>query len=143
MEKRRHTSLVPDAARRSYSDVAASRPPSPVVNSEETPLPFPNQNIGKGERQSEYIRIPTATSVVHRTILLRQSPVVQSLVCLNQMRTHKGVQRKCQCRGKKSGTSKERSGHRDMSAAINSVVVEAEKSLTVIQKEMIATTPMA
>ena len=142
MEKRRHTSLVPDAARRSYSDVAASRPPSPVVNSEETPLPFPNQNIGKGERQSEYIRIPTATSVVHRTILLRQSPVVQSLVCLNQMRTHKGVQRKCQCRGKKSGTSKERSGHRDMSAAIDSVV-EAEKSLTVIQKEMIATTPMA
>jgi hypothetical protein len=46
------------------------------------------------------------------------------------------VQRKH--RGKKSGIPKERNGQRDVSAAVDSVLVEAEKSLTKAQKEMIS-----
>jgi len=46
------------------------------------------------------------------------------------------VQRKR--RAKKYGTSKERSSRRDVSAAVDSVIVEAEKSLTTAQKEIIA-----
>src|SRR5258708_4531767 len=63
----RRSSFAPDAARRTYSDVAASRPPSPVVNSgDEVPLPPLNQNVGEGNNQSVVSRIPTvATSVVH------------------------------------------------------------------------------
>jgi len=48
------------------------------------------------------------------------------------------VQRKR--RGKKYGSSKvkERSSRRDVSAAVDSVIIEAEKSLTASQKEMTA-----
>ena len=43
-------------------------------------------------------------------------------------------------RGKKYGSSKvkERSSRRDVSAAVDSVIIEAEKSLTASQKEMTA-----
>jgi len=40
--------------------------------------------------------------------------------------------------GKKYGTSKERSSCRDVSAAIDPVIIEAEKSLTTAQKKTIA-----
>ena len=67
-ESGRRSSPVPDAARRTYSDVTASRPPSPVGNSEEealSPQP-PNQNAGQGRRPSDFVsRIPVTTSVVH------------------------------------------------------------------------------
>jgi len=46
------------------------------------------------------------------------------------------VQRKR--RGKKYGSSKERSSRRDVSAAVNSFIIEAEKSVTTSQKEMTA-----
>ena len=52
----RRSSPAPDAARRSYSDVAASRPPSPVGNSDEearSPQP-PSHNVGQGKRQSDF-----------------------------------------------------------------------------------------
>jgi len=63
----RRSSPAPDAARRSYSDVAASRPPSPVGNSDEearSPQP-PSHNVGQGNRQSGFIsRIPIASPVI-------------------------------------------------------------------------------
>jgi len=133
----RRSSFAPDAARRSYSDVAASRPASPVVNSEdEVPLPPLSQNAGKGNNQSEVNRIPTVvTPVVHDEENATSSEPSGSDYDDNP-NEWTTVQRKH--RSKKHRTSKERFGHHDVSAAVDSVIVEAEKSLTTAQKEIIA-----
>ena len=63
----RRTSLAPDAARRTYGDVATSRPLlllSGPGGETEVVLP-PNQNAGAGNRQSDLIRIPVVTSNVN------------------------------------------------------------------------------
>ena len=59
-------SLAKRVIKTQYINVAAARPPSPVVNSEEeVPLP-PSQNTIQGQKQSVTNRIPTeATHVVH------------------------------------------------------------------------------
>jgi hypothetical protein len=133
----RRSSFAPDAARRSYSDAVASRPASPVVNSgDEVPLPPLSQNAGKGNNQSEVSRIPTVvTPVVHdeENATLSEPSGSDHDDNPNEWTT---VQRKH--RSKKHRTSKERFGHRDVSAAVDSVIVEAEKSLTTAQKEIIA-----
>jgi len=113
----RRTSPAPDAARRSYSDVAASRPPSPVGNSDEearSPQP-PSHNVGQGKRQSDFIsRIPIASPVVRNQDDAHNSEPNDSE---NDENTNEWttVQRKRS--GKKYGTSKERSSRRDVSAA--------------------------
>ena len=61
---KRGTGPAPDVARRTYSDVATSRPPSPVVNSEEEVAQPPNQKIGQGTRPGDSVRIPVVDSNV-------------------------------------------------------------------------------
>jgi hypothetical protein len=133
----RRSSPAPDAARRSYSDVAASRPPSPVGNSDEearSPQP-PSHNVGQGKRQSDFFsRIPIATSVVRNEDKSISSEPSGSEHDENP-HEWSTVQRKR--RGKKFGTSQERASRRDESAVVDSVIAEAEKSLTTAQKEII------
>ena len=131
----RGASPAPDATRRTYSDVVASRPPSPVVNSEEEVTPPPNQNAGQGSRPGDSIRIPVVTSNKNKDVDTTSSESSDS-------DQHKDphewttVQRK-RC-GMKRGTSKERSSRKDVPAAVDSALVEAEKSLTQAQKQKIA-----
>lgn len=132
----RRPSPATDMARHTYSDVAASRPSSPVRNSdEEAQSPQPSShNVGQGKRQSDFVsHIPVSTSVVHN-----EDKSISSEPSDSKHDNPHGwtmVQRKCH--SKKSGTSKERSSHCDVSAAVDSVIAEAEKSLTTAQKEII------
>ena len=132
---------MPDAARRTYSDVATLRPPSPVGNSEEealSPQP-PNQNAGQGRRPSDCVsRIPVTTSVVHNGDKSIPRFPLESSDSEHDENTHEWTTVQRKRHGKKYGTSKERSSHRDVSAAVDLVIIEAEKSLTTAQKKMIA-----
>jgi hypothetical protein len=133
----RRTSPAPDAARRSYSDVAASRPPSPVGNSDEearSPQP-PSHMVGQGIRQSDFI----SSRTVARPVIVNKdnAKILESSDSENNENPNEWttVQRKRS--GKKHGTSKERSSRRDVPAAVDSAIVEAEKALTAAQKEII------
>ena len=100
-----------------------------------SPAP-PSHNVGQGIRQSDFIsRIPIASPVVSNKDNANNS---ESSDSENDKNTNEWttVQRKRS--GKKYGTSKERASRRDVSAAVDSVIVEAEKSLTTAQKEIIA-----
>src|SRR6266567_4481551 len=123
----RGTGPAPDVARRTYSDVAASRPPSPVVNSEEEVAQPPNQSAGAGNRLSDSIRIPVATSNVNEDINAT-SPESSDSERNKNPPEWTTVQRKR--RGMKCGTLKERSSCMDVPAAVDFTLVEAEKSLT-------------
>jgi len=110
----RRAGTAPDAARRTYSDVAASRPPSPVVNSEEEVAPPPNQKAGEGNMRNDSIRNPVYTfsgnyNEDNNITRSSESDSEQD----NDPREWTTVQRKR--RGKKNGTSKERSGRKDVS----------------------------
>ena len=134
----RHTSPVLDAARRTYSDIAASRPTSPVGNSEEearSPQP-PSHNVGQGKRQSNFIsRIPIASPVVNNK---DNADNLEPSNSENNENTNEWTMVQRKHYSKKHVTSKERLGHCDASAAVDSVIVEAEKSLTTAQKKIIA-----
>jgi hypothetical protein len=120
-----------------YSDVAASRPPSPAGSSEkEVALP-PNQSAGAGNRPSDFVRKPIFTSVMYNEGNYTPSESSDSDIDKNTLEWTT-VQRKR--RGSKHCTSKERLSPRDkdVSADVDPVLAEAEKSLTNAQKEKIA-----
>ena len=108
-------SAAPDAARRSYSDVAASRPPSPAVGGEKEVVLPPNQMIGQGTRPDDSIRI----SVVDLNVDNEDKSITSSESSDSDQdkdpREWTTVQRKR--RGMKRGTSKERSSRKDVPAA--------------------------
>ena len=108
----RGTHHASNTAGRSYSDVAASRSPSPVVHSEEEIPRSPTQNVGEGERPSESNRISSlATHVVNTegNATLPESSDSEHDENPNEWTT---VQRKRS--GKKHGSSKERYRRRDV-----------------------------
>jgi len=108
----RHTSSAPDAARRTYSDLAALRPPSPVGNSEEeapSPQP-PSHNVGQGIRQSDFIsRIRIASPVVSNKDNANNS---ESSDSENDKNTNEWTTMQRKRSGKKYGASKERASRR-------------------------------
>ena len=129
-------SAAPDAARRSYSDVAVSRPPSPAVGGEKEVVPPPNQMIGQGERPCDSIRIPVVDLNVDNEDKSIPSSDSSDPDQDEDPREWTTMQRKH--RGKKHGTSKERLSREDVPAAVDSVLVEAEKSLMKAEKQRIA-----